>query len=85
MKITKTTTKTYEVIFYPDTLPDMTWGRFRSVRERNGQINTKLEKCFCCGHAFSDDENMVFVTVKSIGNRFACRACLEKDKEEAEQ
>ena len=82
MKITRTTTKTYEVTFYPDALPEMTWGRFRGVREKSGQNNTTLKKCFCCGRAFSDDEKVIFVTVQGIGNRLACRSCLEKDKKE---
>jgi len=79
--ITKTVSKTYEVTFYPYVLPEMTWGEFRESREKNGINSSKFKKCFCCNHAFADDERVIVISVSSIGNRFACKACLDREKD----
>ena len=81
MLITKTVSKTYEVTFYPYVLPEMTWGEFRESREKNGINSSKFKKCFCCNHAFADDERVIVISVSSIGNRFACKACLDREKD----
>ena len=83
MLITKTVSKTYEVKFYPDALPGMTWGKFRESREKNGMNNSKLKRCFCCNHAFTDDERVIVISVSSMGNRFACKACLAREEDGA--
>ena len=81
MLITKTVSKTYEVTFYPYVLPEMTWGEFRESRKKNGMNSSKFKKCFCCNHAFTDDERVIVISVSSIGNRFACKACLDREKD----
>lgn len=81
MLITKTVSKTYEVKFYPDALPEITWGKFRESREKIGMNNSKLKRCFCCNRAFTDDERVIVISVSSIGNRFACKACLAREED----
>ena len=80
MKITKTTSRTNEVNFYPDAFRGMSWGSIRQSREKHGISNKKIEKCFCCGHAFTDEEKVIFITVSDLGNRLACGSCLELDQ-----
>ena len=79
MKITKTTVKSYDVKFYPNAI-DWTFGTFREKREKHGQSTKRFERCFCCGHKFSDDEKVVFITVSGKGNLFGCSDCLKKEK-----
>lgn len=82
MYITKTVSKTYEIKFYPDALPGMTWGSFKKSREKIGMNNSKLKRCFCCNHEFDENESVIVISVSGIGNRFACRMCLEREENE---
>jgi hypothetical protein len=81
--ITKTMTKTYNIKFYPEAMPDIKWGDFRRIRENHGLSINKFEKCFCCGRAFSDGETVVVVSVNNgVGNCLACQSCLVKEQRE---
>ena len=80
MIITKTTTKQYEINFFPGSW-EMKHGYFIAVRKRSGMKTTLYEKCYICGYKFADDEVPVFITVSNgIGNRFACTQCAEKEE-----
>lgn len=76
MKVTKTTTKNYDVKFYPNAV-DFTWESFRTMREKHNQSTSKFAKCFICGHKFADNEKLVFITVSGKGNLFGCKSCFE--------
>lgn len=82
MIITKTTTKKYEVKFFPGSW-GMQHGKFISTRKRLGLTTASFEKCFICGYKFKDDEVPIFITVTNgIGNRFACTQCANKEESE---
>ncbi|HHV09992.1 MAG TPA: hypothetical protein GXX75_06920 [Clostridiales bacterium] len=79
MKVTRTTTKTYEVSSGCNSKKwGMPFGRFIDIRVRNNQSVKQFESCFICGHRFSDDEIPNVVVVSSKGNRFSCDTCYEK-------
>jgi len=79
MKIIKTTSKTYDIAFYPNSHINFTAKEFREARESAKMSTSKFIHCFCCGHKFRDDEKLIVITVKGEGNRFACGQCLEKE------
>lgn len=78
MKITKTTTRTYNVDFYPGSW-DMSQRDFIEIRKKHGMSTKEFEKCFCCGKILPLDEVPTFVRVEGIGNRFACKKCTEQE------
>lgn len=66
--------RTYGIKFCPKAL-NMTFGEFRKKRERINAGVARLDKCFCCGHKFMDNEKVIVVAVMGKGNRFACKKC----------
>ena len=85
MKLTKTTTKTYEIKQIVWEKPSFTWGKFRDTRKRNGMSVSAFEKCFFCKHTFAEEEDMYIGTVSIKGNRMFCIDCANKYKEEEEE
>lgn len=77
MKITKTTSKSYEVKFYEPL--KWTAGWFLELRRKKNLSYKEFEHCFCCGHKFEDEEHPVFIAVMKKGNLFACAKCKEKE------
>ena len=80
MKITKTTSKTYDVEFYPNVWK-MTWEKFKRIRERYNRSTSEFSACFVCGHDFADEEIPIMITVSTKGNLFGCDSCYEKHLE----
>ena len=79
MKITKKSSRTYEVTFFPDS-----WKMIHSVfiegRKRMGLSTNKLDHCFCCGKILPLDKSPTFITVNNgVGNRFACEECTAQE------
>ena len=81
MKITKTTTTTYDVNIFGDFR--MTWGKFREARERMGLNTSKLQKCVICSKQFKDNDSLYIASVTKKGNRFVCEACYQKHGKES--
>lgn len=81
MTITKTTSKTYDVKFFPGfwTMPH---AKFLQLRKQKGMSTAKFEKCFCCGSQLPPNDIPTMITVDNgIGNRFACAECTAKEKD----
>ena len=78
MKITKTTSRTYNVKFFPGSW-NITQRDFIESRKNHGMSTKKFEKCFCCGKTLPLDEVPTVVHVEGVGNRFACKACKEQE------
>ena len=76
MKVTKTTSKTYDVIFYPNAWR-IAWAESKRARGRLNQPTSKYSACFICGHEFADEEIPIAITVSTKGNRFGCGSCYE--------
>ena len=83
MIIKKTTTKQYEVTIIPGVWK-IPFGKFIEVREKHGLKTKPFEHCFCCGHAFTNDEIPVMASVSSKGNLFVCAKCAEQEAHDAE-
>jgi len=81
MKIVKTTTKTYDVTFYPNAI-DWTFKSFIDIREKHNLSTKMFEKCFCCGYKFVEEDKPIFITVSSKGNLFGCDKCYKESKGE---
>ncbi len=76
MKITKTTVTEYEV--EPLIMKwHITVGQFISTRKRLGINSEGYEKCFICDKQFKDDFYPSFISVKGLGNMFACNECMK--------
>ncbi len=78
MQITKTTSKTYDVNFFPGNW-NMIQRDLIERRKKIGLSTKQFEKCFCCGKILPLDEVPTFVQVQGVGNRFACKACTEQE------
>lgn len=83
MKITKTTTKDYEI--KPLLLKwHTTVGKFIKIRGRLGLDVESYKKCFICDKPFKDEDVPAFISVTGVGNMFACDKCMktaiEKEK-----
>jgi len=78
MKITKTTTISYEILKVIADKPVFVYGEFKEIRLKRGMSIARFEKCFACDHSFVDDEPVYFGCVKDRGNIFFCRTCAEK-------
>jgi len=81
MKIVKTTTNSYDVLFVNADKPIFVFGDFIKTREKHGMSTAKFKKCFCCGHSFKDDEDVYFASIEHEGNMFFCHDCALKAKE----
>lgn len=77
MKITKTTSKTYNIKFFPGNW-DMVQRDFIERRKKIGMSTKDFEKCFCCGKTLPLDDIPTFVQVGGVGNRFACKDCTKQ-------
>jgi hypothetical protein len=84
MKITKTTTISYEVLQAKADEPIFTYGEFKESRLKHRMSISRFEKCFGCDHSFADDEPVYFGCVKDRGNIFFCKTCVEKYDMEGE-
>ena len=76
MKITKTTTKTYEI--YDCAKWSMTVGDTISKRKKIGLKTKGLDKCFCCNHKFESHDFPYLGLIKGKENMFICEKCAEK-------
>ena len=86
MEITRTTVKTYEVKPGCNSSNwNIPFGKFKDIRNKNNQSVKQFEKCFICGHKFTDDEIPSVVIVSSKGNRFSCDNCYEKLESEVSE
>lgn len=85
MEVTKVTTRKYDVTFCPNSPIDFIWKDFKRIRDENKQNTSKLDHCFCCEHKFGDEEKLIVVAVKGVGNRFACQECLKKEIQRGEE
>ena len=79
MKITKTTTKTYEI--YDCARWEMTVGDAIQGREKAGMKNKGLDKCFCCEKKFQSEEIPFLALIRNYKNMFICEKCAEQLKE----
>lgn len=82
MKITRTTTKTYEI--YDCTKWDSTVGETIKHREEVGLKNRGLDKCFACGKKFKGSDFPYLGLVRNHKNVFLCEKCAEEVKKEVE-
>lgn len=82
MKLTKTTTKTYEI--YDCVKWECTVGSTIKHREKVGLKNLGLDKCFCCGKKFKGDDFPYLGLVRNHRNVFLCEKCAGKVKNEVE-
>jgi hypothetical protein len=78
MKITKTTTISYEILKAIADKPIFIYGEFKQIRLVRKMSIARFEKCFGCNHAFKNDEPVYFGCVKDRGNIFFCKTCAEK-------
>ena len=76
--ITKTTTRSYEILTAVASKPIFVFGEFIRIRKKRGLKTRRFEHCFGCGHGFKDEENVYFGAVKRKGNIFFCKACADK-------
>jgi hypothetical protein len=76
MKITKTTTTTYDINIFGK-FPH-TWGKFREIRERLGMNTSKFKKCVICDKSFEDGDSLYIAAVSTMGNQFVCESCYKK-------
>lgn len=77
MLIQKTTTKNYEIDFFPDAF-SCTVGDFIKQRENLGLSTQGFKTCFVCERRLSMYRKPIVISVSGVGNRFACDACYEK-------
>lgn len=82
MKITKTTTRTYEI--YGCMKWSMTVGDTILKREKVGMKSKGYDKCFGCGHKFQYEDIPYLGLLRGHANVFICKECAEKIKEENE-
>ena len=82
MKITKTTTKTYEI--YDCAKWSMTIGDTILKREEIGLKTKGFDKCFSCGHKFKYDDIPYLGLIRGHANMFICETCAEKLAKENE-
>ena len=75
MKITKTTTKTYEI--YGCVKWEMTVGDTLKRREEAGVKSKGLDKCFVCGKKFHSEETPYLALIKNHSNMLICEKCAE--------
>lgn len=75
MKITKTTTKTYEI--YDCAKWQMTIGDTIFHREKVGLKSRGFDKCFCCQKKFYADYIPYLALVRGHTNQFICDECAE--------
>lgn len=80
MLIRKTTTRNYEIEFFPAAF-SCTVGDFIKQRERLGLSTQGFKTCFICGRRLNMYRKPIVISVSGVGNRFACDACYEKNKE----
>lgn len=80
MEFTKTVTSTrkYQVEFYPGAFEEMTVGDFIKQRERIGMTTRGFKECFICGRRLSMHRKPIVINVSGVGNRFSCDGCYEK-------
>lgn len=76
-KVIPERTEEYEVKFFPHIF-NMTWGKFKEIRQRYGMKYNQWEKCFCCGKPFKDCDVPCPITVSGKGNLFACAICAQE-------
>lgn len=80
MKITKTTTKTYEI--YDCAKWSMSVGDTILKREQVGMKSKGFNKCFACGYKFEHEDIPYLGLVRNHANVFICEKCAEKTKKE---
>jgi hypothetical protein len=76
MKITKTSTKTYEILQCVKW--KTTFGEFKEARKIVGLPIKKFEKCFICGEKFKEYDPVYLAIIKKEPNRFICEKCADK-------
>lgn len=76
MKITKTTTKTYDI--YDCAKWQMTVGNTIVNRERVGMKSRGFDKCFICKKNFNSDEYPYLALIRNHANAFICEDCARK-------
>jgi hypothetical protein len=81
MKITRTHSNSYEVTC-PGSDPVFAFGKFVEVREKHGMMKEYFRRCFVCGHSFASDEGIYFAIITGKGNRFVCKECNQKVRED---
>lgn len=84
MKITKTTTKTYDI--YDCAKWQMTVGDTILKREQIGMKTKGFDKCFICKHKFNPSEIPYLALIRTHPNVFICKDCAKKvNKERVEE
>ncbi|MZQ97180.1 MAG: hypothetical protein GT601_05855 [Acidaminobacter sp.] len=83
MELVKVTEKKYSIVFYGEKVWKMTHKNFLNSRKFYGMTTKEFEKCFICEKTIDLDEVPIFIKVKGVGNRFACRKCAEKNSKNA--
>lgn len=82
MKITKTTTRTYEI--YNCAKWNMSVGDTIYHRERVGMKSKGFDKCFICGKQFLASDYPYLAIVRNHANVFICEDCAKKIQAERE-
>ena len=76
MKITKTTTKIYEI--YDCGKWSTTFAEVMEIRERIGKKSKGGDKCFACGYKFQPDDVPYLGLIRNYHNMFVCTDCARK-------
>ena len=86
MVVKRKITKTYEVEFWPKEAWTASTKDLLGVSSRSDLTARGLDRCFCCGRKFGEDEIPRAGTVYGVGNRFFCDSCvnLAEETEESE-
>lgn len=82
MKLTKTTTNTYEIYDCKKWICSV--GETLKHREKIGLKNIGFDKCFVCGSKFKDNDFPYLGFVRNHRNVFLCEKCAVKVKNEVE-
>lgn len=80
MKVTKTTTKTYEI--YDCAKWEMSVGDTILKREKMGMKSKGFDKCFACKYKFKYEDIPYLGLVRGHSNAFICKECAEKLEKE---
>lgn len=76
MKITKTIKKEYDIETFPLKY-NITVGKFVLARKRLNISFEEYEKCFICDKKLEEDSQPNYISVKGVGNMFACNECMD--------
>lgn len=82
MRVVKITKKEYEVINAVEN-PFSKFGEFKKTRESIGL--SVQRRCFNCGHAFKEDEDIYLTMFKGTLNHFLCKNCNDKALEDLQK